>query len=65
MLRHWDPENSTANEHIRQLYNKGWISVSEHWDDKKGATRMTSSFFLDPSSQTTRITEEWDDRNGV
>ncbi|WP_374699115.1 hypothetical protein [Wolbachia endosymbiont (group B) of Limnophora tigrina] len=36
-----------------------------YWDDKKGATRMTSSFFLDPSSQTTRITEEWDDRNGV
>ncbi len=26
--RHWDPENSITNEHIKRLYNKNWIPVS-------------------------------------
>ncbi|WP_410543725.1 peptidoglycan DD-metalloendopeptidase family protein [Wolbachia endosymbiont of Drosophila bocki] len=26
--RHWDPENSITNEHIKRLYNKNWIPAS-------------------------------------
>ncbi|WP_264732442.1 hypothetical protein [Wolbachia endosymbiont (group A) of Sphaerophoria taeniata] len=34
---------------MMKLHDKGWIPVSGHWDDKKGATRMTKK-------------EHWDDR---
>ncbi|WP_374698656.1 WPE palindromic element domain-containing protein [Wolbachia endosymbiont (group B) of Limnophora tigrina] len=50
--RHWDPENSTANEHIRQLYNKGWIPASRagmtpsYWMTTKGRWNDTICCFI-------------------
>ncbi|MDE5060607.1 hypothetical protein [Wolbachia pipientis] len=34
------------------------MTRKEHWNDIIGATFMTSLFFLDPSSQATRMTSD-------